>query len=968
MLYIDPTWAEDVRSLRDKVRSIAPERSGLGLRELVPGSLWVYTYHYAPPLGWRLNQRNHRRVLHSLAKRLHFPAPVAVAFRPDAPLKLFQPEASLYYAVDEQTAYGGILPEWQRRIRAQEEMLLRDVDVALGVSPRLVHRFRKLQPRSYVLENGVDPEHFAPERLARLAGLPEIQALPAGPRLGFVGQIDERIDQPLLLHLARERPEWQIVLMGRVKEGTDVSALRAEPNVHFVPFQPYDRLPNALREIDVCLVPYRSTLLTESCNPAKIFEYIATGKPVVSTPLEGIQAARGVIRLAGSAGAFLSAVDAALADPGAGREERLQVAADSHWEHRVDEMERRLEEAREAARHPQGVPNAVLRSLPSRGLAKLPGPPERWQEHGWRAEGSPFPSALSRVAWEAFRAAGLGYYGVRLTSRLLRGKGPLTVRSILVVRRTFLGDTIVFLPTLAALRERYPHARIVLGVQPGMSAGALLEGTGYVDEIRTLDFLSRPSLAARVAGAVRLWAEGFDVTISGLGYYLLAEGFYTGSPRRVGLYDGHPGQRLNTRSIPQDVTTHEAANNLALVELLSGVRIEPAPVPELVLDPVATEGGGEGLLADLGVPAGAGLLVVHPGAKRASRRWPADRFAELIAELLTERPELWAVFSGVADEAELVEGIRAALPAAVRNRAPSSIGRTDLPALIGLLDRSDLVISNDTGTMHLARARGAQLLALLGPESHRRWGPHPVGSAPAVALRYEVPCAPCSREACQLHVCLRSLPVAEVLAEARKLLERGRSAESGHTVEVTHRIHRRSWRMLAEAGFELPLVSVVAFVVDAETHAAALAAVEQQDYPRLEVIVVTPEGCLTDAGTEGIAGHPVRRVHVAPNGPADTRPAVLQATGGDFVAIWTPGAKWQSGKLAAEVAALVRDPEAATAAGAILPRVGISPGDSTMRRAVLESMLARAGEADPSTSQSLSGGLSVWIAAMRPAA
>ena len=962
VLYIDPTWSHQVSTTADRLRSLAPIRSGLGLREVVPGALWVYTHHFAPPLRWRWNQHRYPHVLRRLIAKLHFPAPVAVAFRPDAALDAVRPEAIVYYAVDEQTAYGGISPEWQRRIRAMEERVLRRSDVALGVSPRLVRRFRELQPRSYVLENGVDPEHFAPERLARLEGLPEIRALPPGPRLGFVGQIDERIDQLLLLHLAQNRPEWQLVLVGRVKEGTDVSLLRERPNVHFIPFQSYEALPRVLREFQVCLVPYRRTELTDSCNPAKIFEYVATGLPVVSTPLDGIRACREVVLLAHTPPAFLAAVEAALTEPEAGYERRLEVAAESHWEHRVDEMERRLEEARAVASERRPAVPPERWSIPSRRIAALPGPPERWQEHGWRADGAVFPSWVSRLAWEGFRAAGLVSYGVRLMGRLVRSERPLAVRSILVVRRTYLGDTIVFLPTLAALRACFPHARIVLGVQPGMSAGALVEGTGFVDEIRVLDFLSRPSLAGRLAGAARLWAEGFDVTISGLGCFLLGEAFYAGSPRRIGLYDGHPRQRLNTRVVPQDITVHEAENNLALVELLSGAPVDPTLVPELVLDPVATRDGAAHLLAELGIPPHAEVLVVHPGAKRASRRWPAERFAALVELLLRDRPEMRVVFSGVPAEASLVMEIQAAVPASLRDRALSSLGRTDLPTLVGLLDRSAAVVSNDTGTLHLARARGAPLLALLGPESHRRWGPHPVGPAPAIALRNEVPCAPCSREACDLHVCMRSLPVDQAAAEVRRLLDAGWSAPTdGDAVAVTPHIRQRSWASLAREGFELPLVSIVVFGREDGTLRLALVDAELQDYPRLEVIVATDHPAAEGGAAGGAVGLAVRHVRVGTDDPEQTWHAVLHAAGGEFLTLWAPGARWESGRLSADVAALVRDPGAVTAAGSMFPRVAPPPGPPTIRRSALEALLERAPGADPSspTARSLAG----WLAA-----
>src|SRR5690606_23937573 len=114
---------------------------------------------------------------------------------------------------------------------------------------------------------------------------PAIAPLPR-PRVGFVGQIDERMDQALVVslapRLATRQPAGSGVLAGRVKEGVDLSRLTAEPNVHLVGFVPYDALAGVYRELDVGLVPYVISPLTQACNPLKVYEYLAADLAVVA--------------------------------------------------------------------------------------------------------------------------------------------------------------------------------------------------------------------------------------------------------------------------------------------------------------------------------------------------------------------------------------------------------------------------------------------------------------------------------------------------------------------------------------------------------------------------------------------------------------------------------------------------------------------------------------------------------------
>lgn len=758
VLYVDPDLRSP-QSARESARALAPVRTGLGLREFQP-NLWILTCPYAGALGWRLNHRRHPAVVAATVRRLGLKDPIALTLLPPRSSEMFaavQPAAKLYYPVDEFAAFGRKSEEEIRQIRRVEEDLLREVDVALAVSPRLVRRLRQVQPRTYLLENAADTEHFSPEGLDQAEPHPDLAGLPR-PRLGFVGQLDERLDQELLLYLSRERPDWQIVLAGRAKQGVDFSALQSAPNVHLLGYQDYAALPSVLREVDVCLVPYRLCELTQSCWPLKTFEYLATGKAVVATPLESLLRLRGTVSLAGAPRDFLNAVESALKDGDASREARLEVARSNSWDHRVDEMEQRMFEALDVAQR-----RPCTRGLASPRRQQVPAAPN----YAAAATGlTPSFRAIYRLT----RAAGHAWYGARLAGRALRGR-PAPVRRILVARESRLGDTIAALPMIAALRRRYPDAKIVLGVQRGFSSEFLLRGPFAVDEVRVLDHLKPPStLAQTLRGTAWLFAEGFDLVICGAAFSMMREPFLSGAPRMIGLNDGHPLQRLNTQTLPLDPTRHESENNLTLIEALGGWA-EPLERVPLIAGPGASQSADE-LLTGLGIPHDATLLTIHAGSQKPSRRWPEQNFRRLIARVLNERPEVYAVLTGSPGERELVDVIRSGLPPHLQTRAVSAVGRTDLDGLVLLLRQSAAFVCNDTGTMHLARAAGAPLVALLGPENHERWGPHPLGTAPAIALRHIVPCSPCSLWDCEPLFCLKSLGVDEVLTAVNDLLDR----------------------------------------------------------------------------------------------------------------------------------------------------------------------------------------------------
>jgi glycosyltransferase involved in cell wall biosynthesis len=170
---------------------------------------------------------------------------------------------------------------------------------------------------------------------------PALEALPE-PRLIFVGAITAtKLDVDLLARLARNRPDWSLALVGSIGLGdpsTDIGGLAALPNVHVLGPRPQAELPSVLRGADVGLIPYLENQLTASIFPMKVYEYLAAGLPVVSTPLPALRDVT-EIACAGGAAEMEARIEAALSgdDPDR-RTQRSRAAAPHSWEARLEQL------------------------------------------------------------------------------------------------------------------------------------------------------------------------------------------------------------------------------------------------------------------------------------------------------------------------------------------------------------------------------------------------------------------------------------------------------------------------------------------------------------------------------------------------------------------------------------------------------------------------------------------------------
>jgi glycosyltransferase involved in cell wall biosynthesis len=248
-----------------------------------------------------------------------------------------------YHCVDEIKAQPG-MPAAQIA-RAEAELLSR-ASICFVTAQELFESRRRLNPNTHYFPNVADFEHFALAREPTTRVPDDLARLP-GPRIGFIGAISGyKLDLPLLRFLATARPHWAIVLIGEVGEGdpwTDLSQLRALPNLHLLGPRAYRELPAYLKGFDVAILPSAINDYTRSMFPMKFFEYLAAGCPVVSTDLPALQAYRGIVRLARTPDEFVQAIEQSLAGGNPPLSARLELAREHTYQRRTERMMALLE-------------------------------------------------------------------------------------------------------------------------------------------------------------------------------------------------------------------------------------------------------------------------------------------------------------------------------------------------------------------------------------------------------------------------------------------------------------------------------------------------------------------------------------------------------------------------------------------------------------------------------------------------
>ncbi|HEX8904983.1 MAG TPA: glycosyltransferase, partial [Longimicrobiaceae bacterium] len=317
--------------------------------------LWVAVPHLPHGLAPGEQEEAQRTLLDALLAEHRVRSPVLWYYTPMALAftRHLRPRAVVYDCMDELSAFRGAPPG----LVGAEADLLRRADLVFTGGASLYRAKRTRHPSVHCFPSAIDAAHFARAR-GPLAEPADQAAIPR-PRIGFFGVLDERLDVELVREIAAARPEWSIVLVGPVVKISPGDLPRAA-NLHYLGPRAYDELPAYIAGWDVAALFFARNESTRFISPTKTPEYLAAGKPVVSTPITDVvhpYGEQGLVRIAEGAEEWIAAVESLLRGEGAGADwlERVdRFLAGRSWDRTWREMDALLEAAvarRRAAVH-----------------------------------------------------------------------------------------------------------------------------------------------------------------------------------------------------------------------------------------------------------------------------------------------------------------------------------------------------------------------------------------------------------------------------------------------------------------------------------------------------------------------------------------------------------------------------------------------------------------------------------------
>jgi glycosyltransferase involved in cell wall biosynthesis len=309
----------------------------------VADSIFVFSpvaipFHSSSLARW-FNRNFLKWNLQRVCRKLAFRDPITWTFVPssvDVVGSLGEQEI-VYHCVDEYSEFSGMD---KQGLLDMESRLIRKSGSVIVSADVLYAAKRPLNPNTHLVTHGVDVAHFRRACLADTAIPAYIQQLPK-PVIGFFGLIADWVDLELMRDIARQRPSWSIVLIG--KSVTDLKVLEGLPNIHILGQRPYSELPNYAKGFDVAVLPFVVNDLTRAANPLKLREYLAAGLPVVASAIPEAEKLKAVLRVGRSREAFLHEIQQIIDSGKTGPHLPISLQMDSEsWDAKVEEMCRLL--------------------------------------------------------------------------------------------------------------------------------------------------------------------------------------------------------------------------------------------------------------------------------------------------------------------------------------------------------------------------------------------------------------------------------------------------------------------------------------------------------------------------------------------------------------------------------------------------------------------------------------------------
>lgn len=229
-------------------------------------------------------------------------------------------------------------PREREKVKITCENYIKKAHVVLTVNEHLTQRARMLNPHCYTIVNATDFDHMS-KAFYSVWEMPQALHALSKPLIGYTGWVyAERSDSEILTHLAMLHPDWTIVLIGPAHQRF-IKRFKSIKNIVFLPPVDYLDLPRYLKFFDVCMIPHKINEHTKGNNPIKIYDYLAAGKPVVSTAISGVEPFKDVIYIARNKEEFSQLVERAMQeDSPILKEKRLKRAKEHSWSTRTEEV------------------------------------------------------------------------------------------------------------------------------------------------------------------------------------------------------------------------------------------------------------------------------------------------------------------------------------------------------------------------------------------------------------------------------------------------------------------------------------------------------------------------------------------------------------------------------------------------------------------------------------------------------
>ena len=349
-----------------------------------------------------------------------------------------------------------------------------------------------------------------------------------------------------------------------------------------------------------------------------------------------------------------------------------------------------------------------------------------------------------------------------------------SIKRVVVRGTNWVGDAVMTVPALRALRRVLPQAHITLVIRPGTKG--IFSEADFVDDVLVYDRKG----AWSVVGQVREWRRRqFDLAVLFQNAFEAALiPFLAGVPLRLG-YATESRQALLTHPLALPdwrSSRHEVFYYLYLVaaleQLLSGASTISESDPDASLQ-ISAERRAEAknLLLAKGVRKGEPLVALCPGSINSrAKRWPAEAYATLADRLIDSRRQVLLI--GSKDELDVTREVTSRM----ENQPIVLTGKTSLDQITAVLSLVDLVVTNDTGPAHIAAALGRPTLVIFGPTNPLTTRPF---APEAEVLRHPPECAPCMLRDCPIdHRCMTAITVDEVFERSHALLKRASFAKT----------------------------------------------------------------------------------------------------------------------------------------------------------------------------------------------